>query len=162
MEQTTENSCALCGKPIKDGEGVLWEGKVVCPECLDKKTGILIKHGASVNTKDYIGKTPLHNAAWCGNDKVARALIEHGANVNAKDKKGGTPLFSAAKFGNDKVAGTLIDHRAKVNVKDNNGNTPLDWAVKKKKQAIITLLRKHGAMTAKELSAQAKAKKANK
>ena len=67
--------------------------------------------------------------------------------------------------GKKEIAQKLIEHGADVIEKNNNGQTLLDlcmnpdyYMTKEKKQAIITLLRKHAAKTSKELSAEAKAK----
>ena len=56
----------------------------------------LISQGADVNAKEKIaGNTPLHNAAFSGNDEVATILISNGADVDAKDNHGYTPFQRA-------------------------------------------------------------------
>ena len=59
--------------------------------------GLLIAHGANVQTTRQYGITPLHLAK---NAKMARLLIEHGASVNFKNKWGETAFFTAVKSGN--------------------------------------------------------------
>jgi cytohesin len=85
--------------------------------------------GADVNTK--IGEeTPLHLAAYYGDDKTAALLIAKGADVNAKGETEETPLHSAAlshaaTFGQKEVAELLIAKGADVNAKEVEGATPL-------------------------------------
>ena len=119
------------------------------------------------NAQNNSGRTALHIASEYGRDKIARALIKHGADVNA-ESPGRTALHIVVEYGRDKVARVLLEHGANVNAKD-KGSTPLDKAYavekddlfpvpQKEIQAVITLLRKHGAKTAHELSAEAKEK----
>ena len=48
--------------------------------------------GADVNTKDEVGRTPLHVAARKGHKEIAKLLIAEGADVNTKDENSLTPL----------------------------------------------------------------------
>ena len=96
--------------------------------------GLLIAEGANVNMKNNFGSTPLHHAASKGYKEIVELLIMAGADVNGKMNNGITPLGSAS----------FIHER-----------TPDS---KKTKNDIITLLRKHGAKTAKELKVEKKKK----
>ena len=61
------------------------------------KTRELLKAGADVNSRDNLGGTPLHSAAWNGNVELATLLLENGAAVDAKHAEGGsTPLIGRA------------------------------------------------------------------
>ena len=90
----------------------------------------LITLGANLNwqDKDNDDSTPLHMAAWCGNEKISRMLIDAGANVNMQDKDGRTPLHIATYYGEIEIARMLIDSGADVNVQDEDGSTPLHRA----------------------------------
>ena len=104
---------------------------------------LLLAKGATPNTKDTLGVTPLLQAAWNGqrNSEVVRLLIQHGADVNAvcaqslDTAKNGpmaigslTPLLGAVPHGNYKTIELLINAGANVNVKDVRGMTPLAFA----------------------------------
>ena len=76
-----------------------------------------LNKGADVNAKDYIGRTPLHNAArWShkGHKKVAELLISNGADVNARKKNGDTPLDEANWRNNQEIADLLRKHGGKT------------------------------------------------
>ncbi len=59
----------------------------------------LLAAGADVNTRDNLGRTPLHYAAEQGYDRIVTALLAAGADAQAKDKQGATPADLAQKRG---------------------------------------------------------------
>jgi uncharacterized protein len=99
-------------------------------------TRLLLKHGARVNARDQIGRTPLH----CCVDRIMRIppncaamatfLLDQGAKVNAVDNEGATPLLQACSYtdGGSDVAQVLLAHSARLNLANKNGLTPLDCA----------------------------------
>ena len=52
--------------------------------------------GATIDSKNTQGFTPLHYAAWEGNQDIAVSLLRKGASANAADNKGKTPMHYAA------------------------------------------------------------------
>lgn len=63
-----------------------------------KILGLLISHGANVQTQDKTGATPLHIAASKGFDNIAYVLIRNGSDViNSTDRYGKMPLHWAAE-----------------------------------------------------------------
>ena len=54
--------------------------------------GILCEAKACVNTKDCIGRTPIHLAAQYNTPHAIELLLKHGADINSKDNDGNTPL----------------------------------------------------------------------
>jgi ankyrin repeat protein len=96
----------------------------------------LIKRGADVNLKRYVGDTPLMFAALSGNVKTVNALLRAGANPNAKvmSPHAGeiTPLISAMNSHSPnrvEVAKILIGAKAEINPKGNFFTSPLINAV---------------------------------
>ena len=56
-----------------------------------------------VNTKDPLGRTPLHFAAWKGHAAITKLLINRGAYVEEKTNQGTTPLSMATKKRYDNI-----------------------------------------------------------
>jgi ankyrin repeat protein len=98
-----------------------------------------------VNTKDYLGETPLHRASDLGHSQVVRELLDHGADIDSKDNIHSTPLHFAAMEGHVAVVNellspndsngatsTILDKRksggANVDAKNMFGVTPLQRA----------------------------------
>jgi len=169
MAQKTENPCQLCGQPIKEGQGVTWEGKVVCPTCLDKKTGI---HKTAHKRAKWIVAALVLVAIVCGtwlgydqyqelkriafNDfdyaiysgrptEEAISQLPWWFGVNTKDNDGRTLLHLAAEHGKDKVARTLIEHGADKNAKEKHAQTPLHYAIKYRYNKVALVLIEHEA-----------------
>ena len=96
----------------------------------------LIKRGADVNLKRYVGDTPLMFAALNGNVKTVNALLQAGADPNVKvmSPHAGelTPLINAMNSDGAnrlEVAKALIDAKAEINPKGNFLSSPLANAV---------------------------------
>ena len=116
----------------------------------------MIERGADVNAKDWLGRTPLHEASAGHSSKAAAALIESGANVNARIDharvdSGMTPLHLAASGSKrhsrsddaTRILAVLIEHGADINAKDSKGRTPLYMAWRRRDTAPALI--KYGA-----------------
>jgi len=90
-------------------------------------------------------ETPLHRAAFSGDQVSAERLIDGGGKVNARGADGDTPLHRAAFKGHVAVTGLLLTRGAKVNVKNKEGRTPLHKAAFKGHDAVVGLLLARGA-----------------
>jgi ankyrin repeat protein len=68
----------------------------------------LLQHGANVNARGRMGRTPLHLAAERNtSSKMVDVLLEAGANIRAKDDEGLTPLDIAQQYGRSVVVTRL-------------------------------------------------------
>ena len=143
---------------------------------------LLISHGANVNAKDKLGRTPLHLTS--NNVDLAELLIEKGANMNARDRKGQTPLDYNSRHSGTKNIQDFLRNNGGLTGKELIDASMLREAVRngdlqKVKQAIgdrldinatdsnnntaldlalknkeiAALLRKHGGKTGEELKA---------
>ncbi|EPS44250.1 hypothetical protein H072_1753 [Dactylellina haptotyla CBS 200.50] len=112
-----------------------------------KATKRLLKHGARINAKDYMGETPLH---WAFSSRevltkeLVALLLENGAEVNLLDDDEQSPLYEAAWLGDLELLDLLIKHGAdlhardfdylifkgaSVNIQDRHGASPLRRAI---------------------------------
>jgi cytohesin len=95
-------------------------------------------------------------AAEEGNVEAVKGYLAIGVNVDERDESyAGTPLHFAAYSGNE-VVELLIANGADVNAKNQADATPLDKAIEKNRDETVSLLRKHGGKTKKELEAAGK------
>ena len=102
----------------------------------------------------------MYDAAEVGNIDAVKQHLAAGTDVNAKDKDGWTPLHPASYEGHQEIVELLIGKGADVNAKVEfgplQGMTPLDSANNSGRTVIVSLLRKHGGKTKKELEAAGK------
>lgn len=105
---------------------------------------ILLKSlGASFNTCDYSGRSPLHEAAQANKLRCTQVLLKGGANPNITDWRGSTPLHYACAKGNNNIVKCLMeDKNVKANITDVHGRTPLLVAgYHRRDETIIYLLK---------------------
>ncbi|ORC93374.1 putative 6-phosphofructo-2-kinase/fructose-2,6-biphosphatase [Trypanosoma theileri] len=69
---------------------------------------LLEKKLCNVNERDYNGGTPLHVAAFEGNEAIVRVLVSFGADIMAMDNMGRTPLDWAAANRHSSVCRYLL------------------------------------------------------
>jgi ankyrin repeat protein len=74
---------------------------------------LLIANDAKVNAKGYLGRTPLHDAAFHGCKDLAELLLEKGADIGAVTGSGLTPLAEASRHGHHEVIEML--HQCEAN-----------------------------------------------
>ena len=124
--------------------------------------------GANVNSRDDMGRTPLH---WLLEDApcvlsisqaphITRLLLEHGADVNVRDNQDNIPLLQVLELELESdmdlddhiaLARMLLEHGAEPNVKKKDGKTPLQVVLGRKDnndaKDLVTarLLLEHGA-----------------
>jgi cytohesin len=114
---------------------------------------LLATNPTSVNSRDFLGWTPLHLAAAAGQTAIAEILLSNQADVDSQDDIGNTPLHWAAFFGHSDLVELFLRHKANMDVKGNTefnmlgdgGDTPLDFAIQQGFTSIATMLITNGA-----------------
>ena len=71
----------------------------------------------TINSTDYLGRTPLFWAVLCDHVKHVSLLLAYGANPNARDMRGNTPLDFVR---NPVVCQMLFSYSAKMNINPQN------------------------------------------
>ena len=108
----------------------------------------LLNGGAAVNikTSNLDGFTPLHIAAYRGNNTMVTLLLDNGADINARNSVGDTPLHTAAGLDQIRVVITMLDYNASKFAKNSFGKTPADVAPRNSRSQL--LLRRPQAISA--------------
>jgi hypothetical protein len=97
-----------------------------------KIAGVLLKHGAEMESRDSSGCTPFIYAAKRGRLFLTNFLMGAGAAVHATDSGNWTALHYAAKSGNPALVTILLNYGLGVymNAENDDGKTPLDIATR--------------------------------
>jgi ankyrin repeat protein len=93
------------------------------------------------------GWTPLHLAAFFGNEELAKKLIERGAEVDARSTNSmqNTPLHAATAGRQAQLVELLLNEGADPNARQQGGWTALQAAAQNGDRAIVELLIARGA-----------------
>lgn len=111
-----------------------------------KEVRMLLRNGASANSKSKDNEAILKVAARFASSKITRMLLWRGANVNAKSGVyQGTALIYAAGRGNISIVKLLLKWGADINDQDGNGWTALSSAEDNRHYSVAKLLKKAGA-----------------
>ncbi|MCQ2574108.1 MAG: ankyrin repeat domain-containing protein [Treponema sp.] len=125
-----------------NGENICFSAsKTDNPEILNT----VIKVGAHVNERDYLGNTPLHMAVKFEANKSIARLLELGIDINAQNTSGKSALAVAAFSGKYPTAEFLLKNGADVNTSDVEGTTILMDAIKGQNKTLISLLLSYDA-----------------
>lgn len=149
----------LIGKPDKDGHTPVFAAMFGSPGLVND----VIDMGASLESKDNLGYTPLISAALLGYPQAVDTLLQKGADINARNNDGQTAVLvsvlglSANHVDNnatadnqwhnrwDKVVEILIKKGADINAVDHRGVSPLFMAIFAQDYALCRQLIKAGA-----------------
>ncbi len=116
---------------------------------------MLLENGADINAKGNDGMNAFIQSTFGILSKkvstdVMDLLLENGADVNSalisKNAAGWTALHFAAINGDTELVEYLILQGAKVNHTSDEGSTALSLAKQEKYEALVSLLKKHGAL----------------
>jgi ankyrin repeat protein len=99
-----------------------------------------IASGATVDSTEVDGTTPLMRAIHGHYPEIAARLISAGADVSAANRYGVTPLYLAARAGDAASARALLAAGAKANTSLNGGETVLMTAAKAGSVAVVRTL----------------------
>ena len=99
---------------------------------------------ATMDARDYLGRTPLHLAARNPDETVAKILISHNAEVDSRDVYNYTPLHYAALFENLSTFDILLQYGASPHANGNLSVTPFHMAGERGCVEMITCLLKGG------------------
>ena len=113
---------------------------------------LLLRNGADPNSRDHLGRVPLHRVSQGGqlvmaksSLEIARLLVSSGADVNATDNGGCAPLHAAAQSGYREIAGLLLESNASVDARNKEQETPLKFACASGKPDMAHFLIDHGS-----------------
>ncbi len=104
-----------------------------------------------INQRDGLEEsTPIIIALYRKKIGMAKLILEHNPDINVKDVFRRTALHYAVKNNDIDHVEVVLAANPDVNVIDNFDDTPMDLAKEKGNMAIIDVLQKRGALTAKE------------
>ncbi|XP_061598676.1 ankyrin repeat and SOCS box protein 4 [Cololabis saira] len=104
---------------------------VACEVANSDFVGLLLAHGAKVNSVSLSGHTPLHHCITSESVDCAKQLFLKGAKVNTASHNNDedTPLHKVARFGVPELTALFLAHGASVNAVNSFQETPLMTAV---------------------------------
>ncbi|XP_047128763.1 transient receptor potential cation channel subfamily A member 1 homolog isoform X1 [Hydra vulgaris] len=128
---------------------------IACKSGFEKIAIMLMDANANVRSRNNFEQTPLHLAAFFGQEDVVDNILEINPSViNDLDREGNSPLHLAAMNGHVNVISFLLKSGASINDKNTKGFTPLVCAVKKGQTEAVKKLILEGANIATAESGQ--------
>jgi len=114
-----------------------------------KVVDLLIKNKANIESTakgdtDLAGdnKTPLHWAAYSGDEETVKYLLIAKGNTEAEDTNRCTPLHVAAQFGHEKAIKLLLEHGANPETTNKDGRKPSDVSKNKEVAQLISQIQR--------------------
>ncbi|CAM9745666.1 unnamed protein product [Ectocarpus sp. 13 AM-2016] len=106
----------------------------------------LLIGGAYPNARDLLGRTPLHRAAYMGQDVVVAVLTDMpSTGKDILDYRELSPLMVASQRGHLSTVKTLLNAGADVTIRPSHGNSALHLAARQGRVEVITAILEHGA-----------------
>lgn len=87
-----------------------------------------VPKGSDDSLPRQLSRTPLHLAAFQGDEEITKLLLAAKANPSAMSEDGTTPLHTAAAYDRTEIVKVLIDGKADFNARDKDEATPLHYA----------------------------------
>lgn len=97
---------------------------------VDAIRNLVLVKGASPDSRDTLGRTPLHEACARGHVAAAEELLRRGARVHLRRPNGFTALHYAAAGGHSRVSSLLLAWGAAPGEADRKQETPLHLAAR--------------------------------
>ncbi|MFU8812984.1 MAG: ankyrin repeat domain-containing protein [Balneolaceae bacterium] len=129
------------GKSQTDTDIELAENLIEAVQNIDYiSINVLLAEGATVDTVDAQGNTPLMIASKIGNPRLVNILLLQEPSINATNNRGETALMIAARGGVMQVVDQLIENGANSTLKNNDGLTSAQIALRHGHAAIASKL----------------------
>jgi ankyrin repeat protein len=100
-----------------------------------KVTSLLLKNGADPDSRDHLGRVPLHRVSQGGQSVMAKSsleitklLLNSGTDVNVADDEGCAPLHAAAQSWYRDIEELLLGSSASLDARNKKQETPLKLA----------------------------------
>ncbi|XP_056646306.1 ankyrin-3-like isoform X1 [Diorhabda sublineata] len=123
---------------INDNNGNTALHYAACKNNLEILNYLVVQDDIRINTRNFLGQTPLYLAVKSGFIEATTILINHKANVNLPDNEDISPLHRSVT--KPDIAHLLIKNGANINVRDYSDDTPLHDAVGDKCLETICML----------------------
>jgi len=107
---------------------------------------VLLAEGATVDTVDEAGNTPLMLAAKIGNPRMLDIILRHNPQINERNNDGNTALMISSEMGVVEISRTLIKHGADLSMKNSDGFSPVQIALRHGHRDIARLMRSEHEM----------------
>merc|ERR1719414_45148 len=98
-----------------------------------------------LDAQDQKGITPLGYAIGANRIAVVKLLLDNRANPFAVDSSGNSGLHYAAGYGRKELVEYLLKVGASVSQANSQGQTPLAVATTNRQEAVLEVLKAHGA-----------------
>lgn len=105
---------------------------------------VLLAEGASVDTVDQNGNSPLILATKIGNPRMVDIILAHNPNINHRNNDGETALMSASANGILSIVQDLKEHGADPELRNSNGLTASQIALRNGHSTIARFLSESG------------------
>lgn len=104
----------------------------------------LLHHDLPVNAINRFKETPLHVAAYLGDETALKILLDAGADARCLNDKQQTPLMLAAAKGEKEAFTLLLEQPQRLQTKDERGQNAAFYAIRGRKKSILTALKEAG------------------